>query len=185
MEDLDKLGPLAALVGTWEGDGGLDVSYHHDDGAVGDTSYRERITFGAFGPVDNGRQHLYGLDYRMSAWRAGEEDPFHTEVGYWLWDADADEVTRCFAVPRSTTIVAGGRVAADATSFTLRAEAGSRNYGILENMYLSENASTTAYEVSVTVENDVLTYDETTTLDMKEIDGLLAHTDRNVLRRVD
>ena len=105
MDDLQKLGPLAALVGTWEGDAGLDVSYHHEDDEVGDTPYRERITFGAFGPVDNGRQHLYGLDYRMAAWRGDEEDPFHTEIGYWLWDADAGEVTRCFMVPRSTTVI--------------------------------------------------------------------------------
>ena len=25
-----QLGPLAALVGTWEGDDGLDVSFHND-----------------------------------------------------------------------------------------------------------------------------------------------------------
>ena len=49
-----------------------------------------------FGPVDNGTQALYGLDYRMAAWRGDEENPFHTEVGYWLWDA-ADRAVSCAA----------------------------------------------------------------------------------------
>jgi len=35
--------------------------------------------------VDNGSQSLYGLDYKSAMWRWDEENPFHTEVGYWLW----------------------------------------------------------------------------------------------------
>jgi len=81
--EFDKLGPLQPLVGTWEGEGGVDFSFHHEDGESADTIYREHITFNPFGPVDNGSQHLFGLDYRMAAWRDDEEDPFHTEVGYW------------------------------------------------------------------------------------------------------
>ena len=120
-----QLGPLAALVGTWEGDEGLDVSFHNAERAIGDTPYRERVTFNPFGPVDNGRQCLFGLDYRMAAWRAGEDDPFHTEVGYWLWDSSSGEVMRCFMVPRGSTLLAGGVTTADATSFTMHAEVGS------------------------------------------------------------
>ena len=79
-------GPLAALAGEWEGEGGLDVSFHHAEEAVGDTVYLERVTMKPFGPVDNGRQHIYGLDYKTAMWRNDEADPFHTELGYWLWD---------------------------------------------------------------------------------------------------
>ncbi len=50
---------------------------------------------------------LYGLDYRMAAWRGTEENPFHTEVGYWLWDARDSEVIRCFLIPRGSAVVAG------------------------------------------------------------------------------
>ena len=70
--DPGLLGPLAALIGTWEGDEGLDVSFHNADHAIGDTPYRERVTMNPFGPVDNGKQCLYGLDYRMAAWRSGD-----------------------------------------------------------------------------------------------------------------
>ena len=41
-----------------------------------------------FGPVDNGTQSLYGLDYRMAAWRGDRERTRSTpRSGYWLWDA--------------------------------------------------------------------------------------------------
>ena len=85
------LGPLAALAGTWEGADGIDVAFSNSVGDSVETPYRERVVFNPFGPVDNGAQCLFGLDYRMAAWRTAVEevDPFHTEVGYWLWDADA------------------------------------------------------------------------------------------------
>ncbi len=184
MSDTSHFGPLVHLIGEWEGDKGLDVSYHHADGAPGDTPYRETITFKPFGPVDNGSQQLYGLDYKMAAWRVGEDDPFHIEVGYWLWDPTLGHVMRAFVIPRGSAILAGGEAAADGTSFTLRAEADSDIYGITSNPYLYENARCTAYEVNVSVDGDTLTYDETTTLAMKQFDEPFAHTDRNTLRRV-
>ena len=77
------------------------------------------MTLAPFGPVDNGHQKLFGLDYRMAAWRGDEEDPFHTEIGYWMWDATRSEIYRCVMVPRATVVLAGGVVAPDATTFTL------------------------------------------------------------------
>ena len=182
--DPSLLGPLAGLIGTWEGDEGLDVSYHHDDAVIGDTPYRERTTFGPFGPVDNGSQCLYGLDYRTAAWRAGEEDPFHTEVGYWLWDGGAGQVMRCFMVPRGSTILAGGDATADARSFTMVADVGSTTYGILSNRYLDEKARTTHYEVTITIDGDTFTYEEDTVVDLAATGSTVHHTDRNTLRRV-
>lgn len=182
--EFEKLGPLQGLVGTWEGEGGVDFSFHHEEGETGTTDYRERITFSPFGPVDNGSQSLYGLDYRMAAWRNDEEDPFHTEVGYWLWCSTSQTVMRAFMVPRGTVLLAGGTASADATEFTMTAELGSNTYGIVENRYLSENASTVEYTVTVKIDGDTFTYDEDSVLKMKEFDDLFHHTDRNVLHRV-
>jgi hypothetical protein len=181
----EALGPLAALAGTWEGDEGLDVAFHNATEAVGDTPYRERTVLNPFGPVDNGRQCLYGLDYRMAAWRAGEEDPFHTEVGYWLWDAADGQVMRCFLVPRGSMVLAGGATTADATKFTMTADCGSETYGILSNPYLASAARTTRYEVTITVGDGTWSYDQTTVVDLAKLGRVLAHTDRNTLRRVD
>jgi hypothetical protein len=184
----DQLGPLARLVGTWEGEGGVDVAYMHALSTIGDTPFRERMTFSPFGPVDNGNQCLFGLDYRTAAWRTerDEPDPFHTEVGYWLWDAATSEVMRCFMVPRGSTILAGGPATQDATSFTMKATVGDEVYGVLSNPYLAANAQTTAYEVTITFNDDgSFTYESTTTIDHARCDDPLLHTDRNTLDRVD
>ena len=118
-------GPLAGLVGEWEGEGGLDTAYSHSQEKVLGTPYLEKVSLKPFGPVDNGNQHLWGLDYKTAMWRGDEQNPFHTEVGYWLWDAATGEVLRGFVVPRGITVLAGGMAKADATTFTLRRGAGS------------------------------------------------------------
>ena len=104
----DEWGPLGPLVGEWEAEGGLDTAYSHVQEKVLGTPYLERVSFKPFGPVVNGRESLYGLDYKTAMWRGSEENPFHTEVGYWLWDAATGEVMRGFVVPRGITVLAGG-----------------------------------------------------------------------------
>src|ERR1700723_2649486 len=126
----NEWGPLSALVGEWEGEGGLDSSYSHAQGSVVGTPYLEKVTFKPFGPVDNGNQHLYGLDYKSAMWRNDEDNPFHTEVGYWLWDGDTGEILRGFVVPRGITVLAGGETHADTGSFTVRAAVGDPQYPI-------------------------------------------------------
>jgi len=183
--DMTEWGPLQALIGEWEGDGGLDSAFSHSRGEVVATPYREKVTMKPFGPVDNGSQHLYGLDYRTAMWRGDEENPFHTEVGYWLWDGDAQQVMRGFVVPRGITTLAGGAAAPDATSFTMKAELGAPTYGISENLYLNGVASTVRYEVAITVGDDgSWSYAENTTLHMKEFAEPFPHTDHNTLHRV-
>ena len=175
-------GPLARLAGEWQGQGGLDRAYSHARHEVLDTPYLEKLSFKPFGPVENGKQALYGLDYKTAMWRGDETNPFHTELGYWLWDAASGEIVRCFVVPRGIAVVAGGHATADATSFTLTAAKGDPNYSIGENTYLAERASTVAYTVTITLNGDgTWSYDENTTLRMAEFDTPFAHTDRNTL----
>ena len=181
----NEWGPLGALVGDWEGEGGLDTSYSHAKGEVVGTPYPEKVTFKPFGPVDNGRQHLYGLDYKTAMWRNDEDNPFHTEVGYWLWDGATGEILRGFVVPRGITVLAGGQADADATSFTLTAAVGDAQYPIGEGRYLTANASSVTYEVSVTLNDDgTWSYAETTMLRMSEFPDLLPHTDHNTMHKV-
>ena len=180
----NEWGPLSALVGDWEGEGGLDTAYSHSTERVLGTPYLEKVTFKPFGPVDNGNQHLYGLDYKTAMWRDDEENPFHTEVGYWLWDGDTGEVLRGFVVPRGITVLAGGTAAADATTFTLKAAPGEPQYTIGENRYLAKHASTLSYEVTITLGDGTWSYEETTMLQMSEMPEPFAHTDHNTLHRV-
>jgi hypothetical protein len=183
---MSEWGPLSGLIGDWEAPGGLDRAFSHSKGEVLDTPYEEKVTFKPFGPVDNGSQSLYGLDYKTAMWRGSEENPFHTEVGYWLWDAATGEVLRGFVVPRGITILAGAiGIAADATSFTLTAKLGDPRYGISENAYLGQKASTTSYEVTITTDQAAGTwsYQEVSTLKMAEFPDPFGHSDHNTFHK--
>ncbi|EDM80988.1 hypothetical protein PPSIR1_25451 [Plesiocystis pacifica SIR-1] len=189
-ENITKLGPLAALVGTWEGGSGADVA--PDDRAETDretrnSKYRERLVLEPIGRVDNHEQVLYGLEYFTMAWREGapEDQPFHQENGYWLWDAANNQVLRCFIVPRGLTVLAGGTVEPDAKEWSIAADAGSETYGICSNKFLIEEFKTVRYELKITVHEDgSFSYFEDTQLAMKGREELFHHTDQNHLRRV-
>jgi hypothetical protein len=182
----EQWGPLAKLAGQWTGDQGRDFSYSYGESKDTENLYREEITFDPFGPVDNGKQSLFGLDYRMKAWRKGADDFFHMEVGYWLWEPATGQILRAFMVPRSTTIIAQATVAADATSFKLVAEQGSGTNGILSNEYLYNGAAKTiSYEVDVDLSGGNYSYKEDTVLEMATHDGKqMHHTDENTLSKV-
>ncbi len=184
-DPIENLGALGALVGTFEGDKGADVA----PSASRDTdtnAYRERMVFEPTGRVDNHEQILFGLRYRTTAWRIGADEPFHEEVGYWMWDAKREEVIRCFIVPRGITVIAGGNAKADDKKFHLEAEVGSDTFGILSAPFLNEEFRTEKYLLDITVHEDgALEYFEDTQIRIKGKDELFHHTDKNVLRRVD
>ena len=178
-------GPLAGLVGEWEGEGGLDTAYSHSQEKVLGTPYLEKVSLKPFGPVDNGDQHLWGLDYKTAMWRGDEQNPFHTEVGYWLWDAANGQVLRSFMVPRGMVVIAGGPATADSKVLELSAERGSTTYGILSNQYLDVESNTPKYTCTVTVGDGEWSYDECTVYDVKSKNMTVQHTDKNTLKRVD
>lgn len=126
-EIIRHLGPLTFLAGTWVGDKGVDIAPAKEGSH--ETHFRERLQFDPIGPVVNGLQVLYGLRYSTVAWPLIQEQSFHEEVGYWLWDATSQQVMRCFMVPRGVLVNAGGTSAPDAKEFHMAAEAGNGVYG--------------------------------------------------------
>ncbi len=182
----ENLGPLARLEGVWEGDKGDDIAPATPNREeVANSKYRERIVFESIGRVDNHEQVLYGLRYSTTAWRLGEPDGFHEEVGYWLWDAANEQVMRCFIVPRGVSVIAGGAAKADADSFDLEADVGSETYGICSNRFLDEEFKTVRYTLTVKVhDDDSWSYEEDTVLQMKGRAEPFHHTDSNTLKRV-
>lgn len=184
-EIIKNLGPLALLAGVWEGEKGDDTA-PSDDRGVETNKFRERITFNPFGPVKNHEQVLYGLRYSTTAWPLGQEDPFHEELGYWLWDSMNQQVLRCFIVPRGVTVIAGGTVEPDAKTFELSADVGSETYGICSNRFLDIEFKTIRYELKVTIHNDgSFSYAEDTQLKIKGQADLFHHRDKNTLKRVE
>ncbi|GJL50535.1 MAG: hypothetical protein NPIRA01_17620 [Nitrospirales bacterium] len=132
----------------------------------------------------NGIQTLNALRYRTTAWPMGLESPFHEEVGYWLWDAAAKQVLRCFIVPRGIAVNAGGTAEANTKSFTMTAEAGSETYGVLSNRYLDTHVKTVRYELAVTIHSeDRFSYAEDTQQQIYGQETTFHHTDNNTLIR--
>ncbi len=182
-----RLGPLTPLVGDWEGDVGVDRSYHNRDDEVAETGYFEQASFRPIPVVENGRQTMDGLNYHMTAWRHGEEamDPFHDEVGYLLWDRANGQVMRCFAVPRGLAILAGGSAGPRDRTLHFKAEPGAKGYGLAQNLYLLERAVATAFDSSFSFHDDgSFSYTSDLVLRLAATGGELHHTDRNTLHRV-
>ncbi len=181
-ELLAHLGPLAGLAGIWEGKEGIDIAPAKDGSK--ETHFRERMTFEPIGPVVNGPQTLYGLRYSTVAWPLIQEQPFHEEVGYWLWDAERKQVMRCFIVPRGVVVNAGGTSDSDAKEFCMVADVGSSVYGILSNPFLDEAMKTVRYELSVTIhESWKFSYKEDTQIQISGRSDVFHHTDQNTLKR--
>lgn len=182
-----KLGPLTPLVGEWEGDAGVDLSYHNKDDETSETGYFEKAWFRPIPIVENGQQTMEGLNYQMTAWRHGEEAmaPFHDEVGYLLWDKANGQVMRCFAVPRGLAILAGGSARARDRTLRFKAEPGSRSYGLSQNRYLLERATAVAFESTFDIHDDgTFSYRSDLVLKLAATGTEMHHTDRNTLHRV-
>ena len=180
-----ELGPLEGLVGVWEGAKGTDTAPDDDRVTKEVNLYRERMTFEPTGLVENHDQKLYGLRYATTAWRVTEEDPFHEELGYWLWDAETQQVMRCFMVPRGVTIIAGGTAEPDAGAFDLEAVQGSDTFGICSNPFLDREFKTVRYELRFEKRGpDTIYYREDTVLAISGQAEHFHHTDENTLARV-
>jgi len=142
------------------------------------------MVFEPTGQVDNHHQTLFGLRYATTAWRVGAPNPFHEEVGYWMWDAKSQLVIRTFMPPRGMAVLAGGKADASAREFSLEAKSGSEVFGICSSPFLHEEFKTVRYTVSVRlIDDDTLSYEQHTWLQIKGKDALFDHLDENTLSR--
>jgi hypothetical protein len=182
-----KLGPLTPLVGVWEGDDGIDLSYHNQDDETSHTSYFERAVFKPIPIQENGRQILWGLNYSMTAWRHGEEamDPFHDEIGFLLWDKADGQVMRNVVFGRGIAILAGGDAQVCDRALHFDAKPGDPSYGILQNRYLMERAEIRDFTSTFTFNDDgTFSYTSDLLLRLAATGDEMHHTDQNTLHRV-
>lgn len=176
-------GPLAALIGTWEGDKGLDVAPEPD--GKDETPFSETILYEAIGDVTNaGEQTLAVLRYHQIVRKKDTGDVFHNETGYWSWDSKSGVLSQSLTIPRGLALLAGGEghVAGDGSvDINVAARADSKEWGISQSPFMQEKARTVAFEHQVKVNGDEMSYSETTSL---EIYGKsFEHTDGNSLKR--
>jgi hypothetical protein len=179
--DIKKYGPLGALIGTWECNKGEDIAPDNTRG-VELNKYRERMIFTPMGAVNNHEQEMYGLRYSTTAWRIGEENAFHEDMGYWLWDAKNKQVIKCFTIPRGMALMAGGTVEENATEIKISAEQGSPIYGICSNPFLDKEFKTIRFDLKISIhQNNSFSYEQDTQIKIKGQDKIFHHTDKNYL----
>lgn len=182
-----RLGPLTPLVGEWEGNVGIDVSYHNEDDVIGKTSYYEKAWFKPIPAQTNGKQKLEGLKYGSVAWRHGEEamDPFHDEIGYLLWDKENKQVLRTVVFGRGIAIQAGATAGPRDKEIHFKATQGDVSYGVLQNKYLKEHAEIITFESTFKFNDDgTLTHSSDLFMRLTAIGKEMHHTDINTLHKV-
>ncbi|MCB0377893.1 MAG: FABP family protein [Bdellovibrionales bacterium] len=184
--DYKEYGPLAYLVGRWQSQGWTGENRAPDeDRQVENTKFRQEMTFEPVGEIENHEQLLMALEYKTRAWEEGDEDnPFHQEVGYFLWDAANKQVMKTFVIPRGISVNTGGTAEADAKKFTLAAKVGSDTYGICSNIFLDEEFKSMGYEVTFEqVDSHTLSYYEDTLIKIKGQTDIFHHIEKNILKK--
>jgi hypothetical protein len=182
-DTLANLGPLRRLAGVWQGRKGVDVNPK----AAGpeQREYLERIEMQPIDPQANGPQLFYGLRYHVHVSTLEEDATFHDQVGYWLWEPASGLVMQSLAIPRGQVALARGQAAADATSFSVRADRGGPGYGICSTDFLEWAFRTDSYELQVTFNPDgSWSYVSDTVLQVRGRAEPFHHLDRNTLAKV-
>ena len=175
-------GPLATLVGNWEGDKGMDIAPEPD--GKEENPFYETIKFEAIGDVTNAEsQTLAVLRYHQVVSRKSNDKVFHNETGYWMWDSKTDQIMQSLTIPRGVCLLAGGKASTkgSVTVLDVQAAVGDKDWGIIQSPFMLENARTNAFNHNVTIDSDELSYFETMVLDI--YGKTFEHTDGNTLTR--
>jgi hypothetical protein len=177
-------GPLAALVGLWEGDSGLDVAPDPDGEEI--NPYYETILFEAVDTVTNAeKQTVAAVRYHQVVSRKSTRKVFHNETGYWSWDPATGIVMHSLTIPRGLCVLAGGTAPAtfDGDNVTLDVAASETGdeWRIIQSPFMRDKARATKFDHHLTVCDDELSYAETTVVEI--FDKVVDHTDENTLTR--
>jgi len=180
-------GPLALLIGDWQGDKGLDVA-PKPDGREEQHPYFETLSFTAIGnAVNAGKQKLAVLRYQQVVRRKADGEIFHDETGYWMWDASSSTVMHSLAIPRAVCVLAGGSWAAEEdagerVSLVVAAKQDDPDWRIVQSPFMRDHARTLEFRHEIVVEQDRLSYRETMLLEIYS--KTFEHTDGNELTLV-
>lgn len=175
-------GPLAGLIGSWRGDRGVDVAPEPD--GPEESPYYETLEFVPCGDAENAAsQVLAVVRYQQIVSRKSNDEVFHDQAGYWMWDRSTGLVMQSLTIPRAVCVLAGGTVVERDgwTTLSVQAALDDPDWGVIQSPFMRENARTVRFGHELTFSGDRLSYSETTVLDIygRRFD----HTDHNELRR--
>ena len=175
-------GPLTALIGEWRGDQGIDISPEPD--GTEHNPYYETIVFSPACDTDNAEEQcLVAVHYRQTVRRKSNDEVFHDQTGYWIWDAAVNKLMQSLAIPRGVCILAGSEPLTETSNgFTVSADISNPAYTIVQSPFMQHKAKTTAYSHTLQVHGDRLQYSQSIMLDI--YGRVFEHKDENVLQRV-
>lgn len=177
-------GPLKALIGEWQGDKGEDIAPEPD--GQEENLFYETITFLPAGDVTNGEeQDLVAVHYHQVVQRKSDDKVIHNESGYWILAVGTNHIMQSFSIPRGVAVVAGGDYQQTEDKLSINVVAGndSEDWQIVQSPFMQNKAKTLSFEHQLSIANNILSYQETTVVDI--YGKVFEHTDKNELVRVD
>ncbi|MET1256472.1 heme-binding beta-barrel domain-containing protein [Aliikangiella maris] len=184
-------GPLSCLIGQWQGDKGVDVAPEED--GTDTNAYYETIHFEQARDLDNAEeQELVAVHYHQKVFRKRDDKMIHNQTGYWIWDKATQSVIHNFVIPRGMGVLAHGNYQVttesaneninESTKLTVTANINDEYYGFTQSPFLMTKAKTLSFTQELNVNENQLTYQQTTLVDIygREFE----HTDTNQLSRV-
>ena len=187
MEDIKNYGPLQVLIGTWQGNMGIDIAPKPDEDE--NNPYYETLIFE---PVDINienaeKQQLRAVRYHQLVREKSNDKVSHDETGYWIWDIEDNSLTRTFSIPRGVNVLASGvfekNESAKEIVLDVSAKLNDDNSGIIQSSFMHKNAKTIAFTREMRIERDKLFYTQETIVDIYDKKSF-SHTDENTLTRV-
>ncbi len=182
-EEQIDYGPLAGLIGAWTGDKGMDVA--PDPDGKEENPYYETIVFEGVGYATNAEeQRLAVVRYLQIVRRKADDEVFHDQTGYWMWDAEQNCVMQSLAIPRAVCLLAGGTASVDREGnvcLNVESKEDDDAWSVVQSPFMHANAKTLAFKHTIALTNDELVYNETTMVDI--YGNVFEHTDTNTLTR--
>jgi len=180
QDDLDQYGPLAGLIGDWKGDRGLDVAREND--GPDDNPYFESITFEPVGEVENAEEQvLMAVAYKQIVYRKSNDEAFHHQQGYFIWEKATNAITHAFTIPRGLSLLCNGNVEShdNKVQFEFWADSKDENFNIIQTPFMKKNAKTESFTQTIKLASNQLSYRQVTKLNIygKDFD----HSDESVL----
>lgn len=177
-------GPLTQLLGKWIGQKGTDKA-PDNQAQIDESPFTDELTFTVAGYTENAEeQQLVAIKYHHVVRKNENGLIFHDQIGHWIYEPGTNTIMHSLSIPRGVALLAGGTYTQEAQEgvFEVEATIGSETFGILQSPFMLEKAKTTAFKMSLRVNENTLSYYELTSLEIygKEF----AHEDFSTLQRV-
>ena len=182
-ENTIDYGPLTALIGTWKGNKGKDLSPEPD--GTEHNEFYETIVFTAADDLANAEEEkLSAVHYVQKVRRITNDKVLHQETGYWMWEQGTDKVMHSLTIPRGICVLAGGDFTQEREKiiFNVKAEVGNQQWPIIQTTFLQQKAKVESYKQQVTLFDNTLHYTQTMMLDI--YGRTFEHTDSSTLVKV-